>query len=81
MPRPGYSPLYQLDFENPILEIERQIDAIEERADADRYADELKQLNETRGGSFARSTRASRHGRPCASHATRCARRPLTTCR
>ena len=50
MPRPGYSPLYQLDFENPILEIERQIDAIEERADADRYADELKQLNETREG-------------------------------
>jgi len=50
MPRPGYSPLYQLDFENPILEIERQIDAIEERADADRYADELTQLNETREG-------------------------------
>jgi len=48
MPRPGFSPLYQLDFENPILEIERQIDAIEERPDAERYADELKQLNETR---------------------------------
>jgi acetyl-CoA carboxylase carboxyl transferase subunit alpha len=48
MPRPGYSPLYQLDFENPILEIERQIDAIEERPDAERYADELKQLNDTR---------------------------------
>ena len=48
MPRPGFSPLYQLDFENPILEIERQIDAIEERPDAERYASELKQLNETR---------------------------------
>ena len=48
MPRPGYSPLYQLDFENPVLEIERQIDAIEERRDADRYVDELAQLNVTR---------------------------------
>jgi acetyl-CoA carboxylase carboxyl transferase subunit alpha len=48
MPRPGYSPLYQLDFENPVLEIERQIDAIEERPDAARYADELRTLNETR---------------------------------
>lgn len=50
MPRPGYSPLYQLDFETPILDIERQIDAIEERPDADRYADELGKLNETRLG-------------------------------
>jgi acetyl-CoA carboxylase carboxyl transferase subunit alpha len=48
MPRPGYSPLYQLDFENPVLEIERQIDAIEERPDAERYSEELRQLNETR---------------------------------
>ena len=48
MPRTGYSPLYQLDFENPVLDIERQIDAIEERPDADRYADELAKLNETR---------------------------------
>jgi acetyl-CoA carboxylase carboxyl transferase subunit alpha len=48
MPRPGYSPLYQLDFENPVLEIERQIDEIEERADAELYTDELAQLNETR---------------------------------
>ena len=50
MARPGFSPLYQLDFENPILEIERQIDAIEERADAERYSDELAQLNNTRTG-------------------------------
>jgi acetyl-CoA carboxylase carboxyl transferase subunit alpha len=48
MPRPGYSPLYQLDFENPVLDIERQIDAIEERPDAERYADELRKLEETR---------------------------------
>jgi acetyl-CoA carboxylase carboxyl transferase subunit alpha len=48
MPRPGYSPLYQLDFENPVLEIERQIDAIEERPDAARYVEELRQLEETR---------------------------------
>ena len=48
MPRPGYSPLYQLDFENPVLEIERQIDALEERPDAGRFSNELEQLAETR---------------------------------
>ena len=37
-----------LDFEEPIMEIEKQIEALESQEHADRYADEIAQLRETR---------------------------------
>ena len=37
-----------LDFEEPIIEIEKQITALENRDPSDRYAEEIAQLRETR---------------------------------
>ena len=48
MARTGFSPLYQLDFEAPINEIEEQIEALEATPDAANFADELTKLRETR---------------------------------
>lgn len=48
MPRPGYSATYVLDFEQPILEIEKQIDALSEHAQAGQFASEIAKLEETR---------------------------------
>ena len=48
MARTGFSPLYQLDFEAPINEIEEQIEALEATPDAANFADELAKLRETR---------------------------------
>jgi acetyl-CoA carboxylase carboxyl transferase subunit alpha len=42
----GYS--YALPFEQPVLELERQIEALEGRESAEDYADELAQLRESR---------------------------------
>lgn len=50
MPRQGYSATYLLDFEESVVEIERQIDALGERADAARLAGEIASLEETRRG-------------------------------
>ena len=36
------------DFEEPIIEIEKQISALEQRDPSDRYAEEIAQLRETR---------------------------------
>ncbi|MDA0803665.1 MAG: acetyl-CoA carboxylase carboxyltransferase subunit alpha [Planctomycetota bacterium] len=41
--------MFQLDFEQPILEIEHQIESMEARPDAARWADELAALRATRG--------------------------------
>ncbi|MEE2894135.1 MAG: acetyl-CoA carboxylase carboxyltransferase subunit alpha [Planctomycetota bacterium] len=48
MPSPGYSPLYELDFESSVLEIDRQIDGLEEKSDSDRFHEEIDQLRGTR---------------------------------
>lgn len=48
MPRPGYSATYVLDFEQPIVEIEKQIDALADRADASQFASEIGTLEEAR---------------------------------
>lgn len=40
--------MFQLDFEQPILEIERQIESMEIRPEAERWADELAALRATR---------------------------------
>ncbi|MHC5028709.1 MAG: acetyl-CoA carboxylase carboxyltransferase subunit alpha [Planctomycetota bacterium] len=42
----GYS--YALPFEQPVLELERQIETLESRESADEYADELSKLRESR---------------------------------
>lgn len=44
----GYNPATQLDFEAPVIEIERQIEALEAKHDAVRYGDEIKALRDTR---------------------------------
>lgn len=48
MPLTGYSPMYELDFESAVLEIDRQIDALEEKSDRDRFEAEIDQLRQTR---------------------------------
>jgi acetyl-CoA carboxylase carboxyl transferase subunit alpha len=48
MPRPGTSATYVLDFEQPVVEIERQIDALAEHPQAERFASEIAALEETR---------------------------------
>ena len=48
MPAAGYSPMYELDFESSVLEIDRQIDGLEEKPDRDRFENEISQLKETR---------------------------------
>ncbi len=49
MPPAGYSPMYELDFENSVLEIDRQIESLEEKEDRDRFEAEILKLTETRG--------------------------------
>ena len=44
----GYSPMYELDFESPVLEIDRQIEALEAKPDGDGFASEIARLRETR---------------------------------
>jgi len=44
----GQTTSYVLEFESPVLEIEKQIEAIESRPDADGYAEEITSLRETR---------------------------------
>ena len=44
-----------LDFEEPVLEIEKQIDSLTSGDDADRYADEISQLQETRDRLLAKT--------------------------
>lgn len=44
-----------LDFEEPIIEIEKQIEALQSREHADRYADEIAQLSETRDRVLAKT--------------------------
>jgi acetyl-CoA carboxylase carboxyl transferase subunit alpha len=48
MPRPGTSATYVLDFEQPVVEIERQIDALAEHPQSERFASEIATLEETR---------------------------------
>ncbi len=48
MPTAGYSPNYELDFESSVLEIDRQIDALEAKPDADRFEREISSLRGTR---------------------------------
>ncbi|MBL9118976.1 MAG: acetyl-CoA carboxylase carboxyltransferase subunit alpha [Phycisphaerae bacterium] len=50
MQRPGYSATYVLDFEQPIVEIEKQIDALAELPNAERFDAEIRKLEETRKG-------------------------------
>ncbi|MCH2160952.1 MAG: acetyl-CoA carboxylase carboxyltransferase subunit alpha [Phycisphaerales bacterium] len=44
----GNNPAAQLDFEAPVTEIDRQIDALQAKPDAERYNDEVETLRETR---------------------------------
>lgn len=44
----GYTGSYTLAFEQPAIELEKQIAALEERADADQYVDELAGLRTSR---------------------------------
>ncbi len=41
--------MYELDFENSVLEIDRQIESLEEKEDRDRFEAEILKLTETRG--------------------------------
>ena len=47
--------LVTLDFEEPIAEVQRQIDALEQRADADRYAEEAATLRQARDSLLAKT--------------------------
>lgn len=44
----GYNPATQLEFEGPVIEIDRQIEALESKDDAERYGEEISTLRETR---------------------------------
>ncbi len=55
MPRPGYSATYQLEFEQPIIEIEKQIDALAERTDAEQFKDEIGALEEARSSLLSKA--------------------------
>ena len=44
----GYTGTYTLDFEEPVNEIDRQIEALQSNENADEYADEVSQLSRTR---------------------------------
>ena len=44
-----------LDFEQPIAEIERQIDALQARPDAETIRDEIRTLDETRNSLLAKT--------------------------
>lgn len=44
----GYNPATQLEFEGPVIEIDRQIEALETKDDAERYGEEISKLRETR---------------------------------
>lgn len=44
-----------LDFEEPVLEIEKQIDTLSSGDDADRYSDEIAQLQQTRDRLLAKT--------------------------
>ena len=48
----GYT--YALPFEEPVLELERQISAMEQRADSAQYEDELRKLGESRDSMIAK---------------------------
>ncbi len=48
MPRQGHSATYVLDFEHSIVEIEKQIDLLTEGPAAERFAEEIAKLEETR---------------------------------
>ncbi|MDZ4753071.1 MAG: acetyl-CoA carboxylase carboxyltransferase subunit alpha [Phycisphaerae bacterium] len=48
MLRPGHSATYVLDFEQPVVEIERQIDTLSEGPTAAQFAAEITKLEETR---------------------------------
>jgi acetyl-CoA carboxylase carboxyl transferase subunit alpha len=48
MAKAGYSGSYVLDFEQPVVEIEKQIDALEGNPSAPRFAEELATLRSTR---------------------------------
>ncbi len=72
MARAGFSPLYQLDFENPINEIEEQIEALESNPAAVNFTEELAKLRETRD-SFLRKI----YGNLTPWQSVRVARHPL----
>ncbi|MBL9149412.1 MAG: acetyl-CoA carboxylase carboxyltransferase subunit alpha [Phycisphaerae bacterium] len=55
MARPGYSATYVLDFEQPIIEIEKQIDHLADGAQADRFANEIRALEETRSSLLSKT--------------------------
>src|SRR5262245_55531833 len=55
MARPGYSATYLLDFEQPIVEIEKQIDHLADGAHADRFANEIRTLEETRSSLLSKT--------------------------
>ena len=44
-----------LDFEEPVLEIEKQIESLGSSEDSDRYADEITQLRQTRDRLLAKT--------------------------
>lgn len=74
MPPVRYSGSYVLDFEQPIAEIERQLDALEARPDAETMKDEIATLYQTRDSLLVKAyqnltpwqtVRVARHpGRP-----------------
>ena len=74
MPPVRYSGSQVLDFEQPVAEIERQLDALEARSDAETLKDEIATLYQTRDSLLAKAyqnltpwqtVRVARHpGRP-----------------
>jgi len=50
----GYTGSYTLPFEQPVIELEKQIAALKQRADADQYADELTSLQSNRDSLLAK---------------------------
>ena len=59
MPSAGYSPMYELEFESSVLEIDRQIDGLEENPDRDRFESEIDQLKQTRDEQSSASAASS----------------------
>ncbi|MBL9141459.1 MAG: acetyl-CoA carboxylase carboxyl transferase subunit alpha, partial [Phycisphaerae bacterium] len=55
MPPARYSGSYVLDFEQPVVEIERQLDALEARPDAALLREEIVTLYQTRDSLLAKA--------------------------
>ena len=78
-PPTGYSPMYELDFESSVLEIDRQIDGLEENMIEIGSRARLRNFGRLATNCFARSTAICLPGRPSGCRGIRSDPTPTTT--